>query len=393
MAPRPSLLRIQSALWLLLAACAPDVAAVPYPRDDLRAAGYGYLLPRQCDQVCGYNGMYCCERGTQCTTSNGIAGCSAAAGGGYAWYTTIWTVTQTFTSTYNSFIPAATAPAGSEKCVPPEGSGQIACGNICCAKWQYCAHDGQCMANIPAPQPLPTASNIMTTAGPAVTTAFSAPYRVTSGTFTATATGTGAFATSTDGAGAGGEESGGGGLSGGAIAGIVVGTIAGVALLLLICACCIARGLWHGLLAVLGIGKKKGDGSSGHSHRDNHSSWFGGGGGRPSSASGRKEKSSKGGGLLGIGAALATLALLLGLRRDKKKKSAGTARTRSDIGSGSYSWSQSYTATSPSEAPPIFTPTPHPDDSPLLTTIPQQAPAAPTAAPASRRATAAPQVA
>ncbi len=351
MAPRPSLLRLQSALWLLLAACAPEAAAVPFARaDDLRAAGYGYLLPRQCDQFCGYNNMYCCEAGTQCTTSNGIAGCSAAAGGGYAWYTTTWTVTQTYTKTYNSFIPAATAPAGSEKCVPPEGSGQIACGNICCAKWQYCAYDGQCMANIAAPVPIPSTGNIMTSAGPApVTTAFSAPYRVTSGT--GTATGTGAFATSTDGVSPGGEESGGGGLSGGAIAGIVVGTIAGVALLLLICACCVARGLWHGLLAVLGIGKKK-ESSSGHSHRDSHGGWFGGGGGRPSSASGRKEKSGKGVGLLGLGAALGTLALLLGLRRDKKKKSAGTARTRSDIGSGSYSWSQSYTATSPSESLP-----------------------------------------
>jgi hypothetical protein len=181
------------------------------------------------------------------------------------------------------------------------------------------------------------------TGGQTITTQFSAPYRVTSGT----ATGTAAGSDETSGAVNPGDTS--GGLSGGAIAGIVVGTIAGVALLLLICACCVVRGLWHGLLALLGIGKKKDesvveeDRYHRHSGRDNHGSWYGG---RPSSAGARKEKSSSGKGLLGLGAALGTMALLLGLRRDKKKKTT-TAKSRSDVGS-SY-WSDSYTATSPSE--------------------------------------------
>ncbi|KAK4158163.1 hypothetical protein C8A00DRAFT_28874 [Chaetomidium leptoderma] len=347
MTRRPSLLSIHSALWLLLANFAPEAAAVPYPRGDLHAAGYGYLVPRQCDQACGYNNMYCCNEGTECYTSNGIAGCSAAGGGGYAWYTTTWTLTQTFTKTYNSFIPAATGPVDGGNCVPPAGSGQIACGKICCANWQYCAHDGQCMANVPGP----IVQTSVTTGGNTMTTAFSAPYRVTSGTVTPTGTGTAEPASTTS----GGVSPGGtaGGLSGGAIAGIVVGTIAGVALLLLICACCVVRGLWHGLLAILGIGKKKKSETvieeeryhrrgSTHSHRDNHSSWFGG---RPSSAAARKEK-SKGAGLLGMGAALGTLALLLGLKRDKKKKAA-PSNTRSEVAS-SY-WSDSYTGTSPSE--------------------------------------------
>ncbi|EAQ90860.1 hypothetical protein CHGG_02795 [Chaetomium globosum CBS 148.51] len=314
MAPRPSLLGISSALWLLFASFAHDAAAHPFPKDDLHAAGYGYLMPRQCNQYCGYNNMFCCEEGTQCYTANGIAGCSSDAGGGWARYTTTWTLTQTFTKTYNSFVPAATAPPGTGDCVPPEGSGQIACGNICCASWQYCAYKGHGTA---------TTTNTDTAAG---------------------------AATSTGAVNPGGTA---GGLSGGAIAGIVIGTIAGVALLLLICACCVVRGLWHGLLALLGIGgrKKKTEtvieeeryerrGSS-HTHRDNHGSWYGG---RPASASARKEK-SKGAGLLGMGAALGTLALLLGLRRDHKKKAA-PAKTRSDVAS-SY-WSDSYTATSPS---------------------------------------------
>ncbi len=351
MAPRPSLLSIHLTIWLLLATCAHEALAIPYPRDDLHAAGYGYLMPRQCNEYCGYNNMYCCEAGSACYTSNGIAGCSAAAGGGYAWYTTTWTLTQTFTKTYNSFIPAATAPAGGGNCVPPEGSGQIACGKICCANWQYCAYEGQCMANIPGPivptSSLPTAA---ATGAQTLTTPFSAPYRVTSGTVTVSPTGTAAAgaATTSGGVSAGGSTA--GGLSGGAIAGIVIGTIAGIGLLLLICACCVVRGLWHGLLAIFGLGKKKSEKdedyrrNSTHSHRDNHGSWFGG---RPSTVAGRKEKSS-GMGLLGIGAALGTLALLLGLKRDKKKKSTGS-RARSNV-SSSY-WSDSYTATSPSKHP------------------------------------------
>ena len=352
MAPRPSLLGISSALWLLFANFAHDAAAHPFPKDDLHAAGYGYLMPRQCNQYCGYNNMFCCEQGTQCYTADGIAGCSSDAGGGWAPYTTTWTLTQTFTKTYNSFVPAATAPPGTGDCVPAAGSGQIACGNICCASWQYCAYKGQCMANIPGPGPDPGPAPTHTGGAQTITTAFSAPYRVTSGTATATNSDTAAGAATSTGAVSPGSTA--GGLSGGAIAGIVIGTIAGVALLLLICACCVVRGLWHGLLALLGIGgkKKKSEtvieeeryerrGSS-HTHRDNHGSWYGG---RPASASARKEK-SKGAGLLGMGAALGTLALLLGLRRDHKKK-AVPAKTRSDVAS-SY-WSDSYTATSPSE--------------------------------------------
>jgi hypothetical protein len=359
MAQPPSLRSLFSSL-LLLATSVHQATAVPYKA--LRAAGYGYLLPRQCPQPCGHNDMYCCDEGTQCYTSNGVAGCSAAAGGGWAWYTSTWTETHTFTKTWNSYIPAATGPAGGGKCVPPEGSGQIACGKICCASWQYCAFDDQCMANGPGPVPLPVPVPVPTTVvtgGQTITTQFSPPYRPTSST--ATVTGTAASATTTGAAAEEGTD--GGGLSGGAIAGIVVGSIAGVALLLLLCACCVVRGLWHGLLALLGIGGKKKKSEtvieeeryhrrgSVHSHRDNHGSWYGG---RPASAAARKEK-GKGAGLLGMGAALGTLALLLGLKRDKdkdkNKKRHSTTKTRSDV-SSSY-WSDSYTATSPSEFPPL----------------------------------------
>ncbi|KAL2154047.1 hypothetical protein VTH82DRAFT_2723 [Thermothelomyces myriococcoides] len=355
MGPQISRLGAKSALWFLLVSFARDaIAHPPYPRDDLRAAGYGYLLPR-CNQQCGFNGMFCCEEGTECYTYGEYAGCSSTAGGGWARFTTTWTLTQTFTSTYDSWIPATTAPPGSDECIPPEGSGWIACGKICCAAWQYCASEGNCVANAGAGgggggggEPGKT-----TTGEQTLTTGYSAPYRVTSGTRTEsgpTATDTGASSTS-GAVSPGGSD---GGLSGGAIAGIVIGSIAGVALLLLLCACCVARGLWHGLLAIFGLGGKKSDDSDdGHyyrhdkyAHRDTHGSWYGG---RPSSAAARKEK-SKGKGLLGLGAALGVLALLLGLKREKKKEEKGRSRSRtrvrSDV-SSSY-WSESYTVTSPS---------------------------------------------
>ncbi|KAH6626019.1 hypothetical protein B0J18DRAFT_464071 [Chaetomium sp. MPI-SDFR-AT-0129] len=365
MAPRPSLLGLSTATWLFLASFAPNpTLAHPFPKDDLHAAGYGYLMPRQCNEYCGYNNMFCCDAGTQCFTADGIAGCSSTDGGGWARYTTTWTLTQTFTRTYNSYVPAGTAPPGTGNCVPPEGSGQIACGNICCASWQYCAYEGQCMANVGGgggvgPAPTQTHGGDNGGGNGPVTTGYSAPWRVTSGTATATGNPTGTAtddpSQTSEGAGVGGgTTSGSSGLSGGAIAGIVIGTIAGVALLLMICACCVVRGLWHSLLALLGLRKKKETetvieeeryhrhGSA--THRDSHGSWYGGGG-RPSSAAARKEK-SKGAGLLGLGAALGTIALLLGLRRDKKKKEAPSRKSRSDI-SSSY-WSDSYTATSPS---------------------------------------------
>ncbi|KAK0656090.1 hypothetical protein B0T16DRAFT_451703 [Cercophora newfieldiana] len=346
MAPWQPQRSLASALCALLALTPQNVAAIPYPKDDLHAAGFGYLMPRQCNQFCGMDNQYCCSAGTQCYTSNGIAGCSADAGGGVAFYTTTWTSTGTFTSTISSVFGAATAASGD--CIPPAGSDQTGCGSICCAGWQYCAYKGQCLAKDKMPGPV-------SSGGQAVTTQFSAPYRVTSGVPTGpttATTGTADSATTTDGGGAvapGGTA--GGGLSPGAIAGIVIGTLAGIVLLILICACCIIRGLWHGAMAILGLGKKRKKetvveeeyrrSSSRHSRRDNHGSWYGGGG-RPSTVTSRKEKKSSGKGLLGLGAALGTLWLLLGLRKKDKKKS---TKSRSDV-SSSY-WSDSYTATSP----------------------------------------------
>lgn len=348
------------------------VAAVPYPRDELRDHGFGYLMPQECSEYCGSGNELCCSADEACYTSAGTPTCTGLTHLLVERdYTTTWTETKTYTSTISSwYVPTTTAGVGSNggPCVPPEGSGQIACGPICCANWQYCAYEGQCVAN----PGYSTYTEVVTT-GVYVTTQFSAPYRPTSGP-SATDTGaTGTFASATEsatGTNPPAVSTTNNSLSAGAIAGIVVGTIAGVILLLLLCFCCIARGLWHVVAGVFGGGKKKRrsserievteEGYSRHSAsgaaavRPAHRTWFGGGGGggRPSGAGSRKEKKSDGGSLAWLFAAIGALAILLGLRRSDKRKPTGSSRpSRSDWSSSYYS--DSFTRDSPSEFIPV----------------------------------------
>lgn len=264
------------------------------------------------------------------------------------WVTSIWTdtLTQTHTSIYSI---AAAVPTGGPDCVPNTSLGESACGNICCAASQKCQYAGQCMERGPNDAPYLGS----TLGGHTYTTQYSAPYRPTSG-----ATGTAASATASSTGGAAGGAAGGGtadtGLSGGEIAGIVIGTLAGVVLLLLLCACCIVRGLWHGFLAIFGIGGNKRSKETvveeeryaRHSgRRDSHGSWYAGG--RPSGAGARKESSGKG--LMGAGAALGTLWLLLGMKKDKKKES---SKRKSRSENSSYYYSDYTSSGSPSKFQP-----------------------------------------
>ncbi|KAI0109586.1 hypothetical protein GGR51DRAFT_99959 [Nemania sp. FL0031] len=352
---------------LLALLLAPLTAAVPYPRDSLRDNGFGYLMPQDCSEYCGAENELCCAADEACYTSAGTPTCTGLTHLLVERdYTTTWTETRTYTSTISSwYVPTTTAGVGTngQDCVPPAGSGQIACGPICCANWQYCAYSGQCLAN----PGYSTFTEVVTT-GTYVTTQFSAPYRPTSGPSSTGSSATGTFASATESASStspAAVSTTSNSLSGGAIAGIVVGTIAGVILLLLLCFCCIARGLWAVVANIFGGGKKRRSserieiteerfsrhGSASAAARPTHRTWFGGGGGgRPSGASSRKEKKS-GSGMGWLIAAIGALAILLGLRRSDKRKPSTHRRSQSNWSSSYYS--DSYTRTSPSEFIPV----------------------------------------
>ncbi|KAL6878588.1 hypothetical protein J3F83DRAFT_723119 [Trichoderma novae-zelandiae] len=384
-----SLIRPASALL----AAASLVAAGPFPRSDTNA--YAYLLQRDtCDGTpCGAEGQYCCGSSELCTTLSGdVATCLGGFGGGA--YTSTWTETRTFTTTFfTNWAPVPTPQPGVD--CEPQDDAQEACGSICCAGWQTCAFKGQCSVKPGYAEPTPV---IITSAGE-IETQYSAPYRVTgtttitthwvqTGTGTATQTGIGAWETGTytvtetgarssstsdgDAIGAGGSksDSDSGGLSPGAIAGIVIGTLAGVALLLLLCFCCIARGLWA---AICGGRRRSGDSSvreevieerysksgsrgvsaSAHSRRDRHGGWFAGGGNRRGAstvvADRREKRKSSGGGCwtwLGLGAVAATLFTLLNLKKDKRPNS---RKTPSRYSESYYSYSD-YTSNTASSS-------------------------------------------
>lgn len=324
---------------LLAAANLALVAAKPYPKDVFYDAGYSYLEARDCANPCGADSQFCCGSGEACTTlDNNVATCvggnRGVAGGNYGYTTKTWTETRTYTSTIMTFWEPPPEPTGTENCKATV-EGWQACGIICCAGWQTCAVEGQCT---PRPGVGEGATVIITRDGQ-VTTQYSAPYRIT-GTTTVVTSGVQSTTTATtsseptesgdsDTIGAGGGESeGGGGLSAGAIAGIVIGSLVGVALLLLLCFCCIARGLWNAIFGrkkkttkervdVYEEGYSRHGSAAAHGRRDRHTGWFGGGG-RPSSAGGRTEKKSSGKRWLGLAGLAATMLALLNLRKDKK---------------------------------------------------------------------------
>ncbi|KAG6057552.1 hypothetical protein E4U17_001189 [Claviceps sp. LM77 group G4] len=364
--PAPSLPR--TIQWLVWATAAFLAGATPYPKDSLDGlddTGKSLFVPRNCASYCGADNQFCCEADQACTTLPGnIATCLAAT-----WapaYTTTWTVTYT-SIIMTHWIPAPLPTPGVD-CIP-QAPEQEACGRICCAGWQQCAYKangGQC-----SPRPgyaEPTA--VVITSDGQVTTRYAAPFRVIGTTVivnsgahptyptptntAATASGPANPSSTSDGTtiGADGANKGGtgGGLSPGAIAGIVIGTLAAVGLLMLLCFCCIARGVWNTLFG----GHKHRDekviveeeryshhgsrgASSVHARRDRHAGWFGGGGGggRPASVAGRRRpraaKDSDGKWWLGVaGAATAALALLNFKKKEKPSRKPPSSAYHSD---------------------------------------------------------------
>lgn len=334
---------------LVAVALLPTVASKPLAvlGGELSDSASGNLLEkRQCAQanLCGWQGIVCCTDGQVCDTdANGLAVCVAGAGAGAATTGGSWTfgtsiITQTGvvtqTRVWSSFNAAPTAAActGSEQC----GAGY------------YCTGEGTCKP-IAGPTPGVSTTGIVNP---------SAPLRPTSSgliivTATGSATATLPFSTPIP-TGANGDlvesNAGGGGLSGGAIAGIVIGVILGIMLLLLICFYCCAKSAFGALMAIFGLGKKRKTREETTYIEEHHHSggaaaaggrrWYGQGSSRPS----RPPKKTGGGmgNLLGVGAGLAGLAAVLGMKRkndrrhdDKSTTVSGTSYMYSDYTSSS----------------------------------------------------------
>lgn len=328
--------------------------AHPEPHPSLQAGfSFNELFARyECSgTTCGVDGQYCCTPGQACyTDAANIAQCTASSGqatvaGGYwQYYTTIYTQTDLIpiTSVGSSYVGGAASTG-----IPCNfANNEKSCGTICCASDQYCFQEGQCapaagggssgyyssytpMATAGAPI-RPTSSGltyVTETASPTTTVPFVAPVA------------TGANITVTGAEQSDGDD----GLSGGAIAGIVIGVLAGLLLLALLCFYCCIKGLFDTFLACIGLGKRRRrtevDEYERHSHHTSHHggrTWYGAAARPPARVDRREKKSSGGANLLGIGAGLAGLWAILGLKRRRNDK------RRNDEKYSEYSYSSDY---------------------------------------------------
>ena len=362
------LIRLFTILLLLTSSSPVAVQASPSPKESwgqLRGLSWNALFGRgsSCVTSCGWAQQLCCAADEACyTDSNEQAQCSkttaavvttqpavATSSGYWHYYTTVFTQTDlvTITSTYSSSWCPTTAAVWAPATATASASCNYAlnespCGSICCASDQYCFTSGQCKAAAGA------GSSGYYSTYTASTQSYSAPLRPTSSTLvvvTATnsptttvpfvapvATGANITLTSS-------ESNNSGGLSGGAIAGIVIGVLAALALLALLCLFCCFRGIWH---LIFGGGKKRRTERTEYYESHRHASGGGGAAGRTWYGSrptrvetGREKKKSDGfGGLLGVGAGLAGLAAILGLKRKHDRRH----DEKSDISSNYYSY-------------------------------------------------------
>lgn len=346
--PRP-LLQLVTAILLAPTSvfALPNLDAGPQEGE----LSFNLLFARDCSggTTCGFYGQLCCQSGSACytdsqsraqCTANGAAatgGSGSGSGGYYSYYTTtiVQTDLETKTQVMSTYIggggggAAATATA-STSC--NWALNETPCGSICCQSSEYCFSSGTCKpaANGGSSGYYSTATGAGATAG--------APIRpTTSGTVVLTETAsptttvpfmspvaTGANVTLTS-----SEQDNGGGLSGGAIAGIVIGVLAGLALLALLCFCCCIKGLLDGVLACFGLGgrrRRRTEVEEYERHSHHHSGHGGGrtwyGAARPPTRVDRRDRRDdhKGRNLLGIGAGLAALWAVLGLKRRRDNR-------------------------------------------------------------------------
>ena len=364
--------------------------AKPYPREESILDQRDFTLEaRQCPQanLCGWSKQLCCTSGTTCITDqNGQAQCAASnqapaaittqvgnVNGQWQYFTTTYVQTDlvTIVTTYSSFVGYATptvqtlavpttyvpvaTPTTPATAICNPNLNEVSCGPICCASGQFCQYAGSCAA-------AGGSSAAATYFVPASSASASAFIRPTSNTVqtvisTGTATTTIPFQTpiGTDGSAVTGmtavQQN--NGLSGGAIAGIVIGVLLLLFILFIICLCCCAKGLLDRILGIFGLGpraRKRRVETSTYVEEHHHShggtgaaaaggrTWYGG---RRNDGPSRPAKKTNGfGGALGVAGALAALAVLLGLkrRRDRDEKSSygtGSSYTYSDYTSAS----------------------------------------------------------
>ncbi|KAJ5871616.1 uncharacterized protein N7529_003969 [Penicillium soppii] len=318
------------------------------------------ILEKRCANPCGYNDWLCCETGQTCTTNSANeAVCSDGSGSGGSWeyFTTVYTLTETDTSTITSVWSSQIAAATSTGTCRVD-LGETKCGTTCCEAAQEC-EDGQCVAESSSVAVTATgtgaggseatpgvrgtsngASTVTATSAPTTTEGFTAPVGTDGADLI------GVKASNND-----------GGLSGGAIAGIVIGTIAGVFLLLLVAACLCCKGILDGFLAALGIGKKRRRQETTyieerHSHHSHGSRppvaapagrrWFGS---KPPAEGSEVSEKKSGFGWGTIAIILGALALCLGLKR-RKDREHDDAKTESSYPSSYYYYSDYYSGTS-----------------------------------------------
>ena len=332
--------------------------AKPYPKDVPileRSANASLELRQSCAVPCGYYNQLCCSSNQVCVTdSNNQAQCSdsqqpaavSVAGGGvggggnggqWQMYTTTYVETDLVTVTTTYSLPVGggggvTVASPQETTFCDTTMGSSMCGGTCCTPGQFCSN-GVCIASgastpgafVPSAPTRPTSQTVATvvSTGTATTTL---PFQTPIGTDGSALTAVSASQT-------------GGGLSGGAIAGIVIGVLFGLLLLFLLCAFLCCRAVFD---AIFGRNKRRETTTYMESHHHHHGGappprrWFGALPGRAD----RPQRKTSGGGLLGVGALLGTLAVLLGLkrrrdRRDEKSSYTGSSYTYSDYTSAS----------------------------------------------------------
>ncbi|SLM38671.1 hypothetical protein LPUS_08959 [Lasallia pustulata] len=366
--------------------------AKPLPQgESVLEAQNNTLEERGCQYSCGWSGQLCCQYAGACYTDvNGQAQCSAAnsvattsvvqsaAQGQWTYWTTTYVETDllTITTVYSSFVGqqstqvlvpqqttwvAANSPSAQQpqqtQVVCNSQTGQTLCGSICCSSSQYCQSNGQCGETFAGSSQIysysttptvtafirPTSATVVT-----VTSVGSATTTVPFQTPVSTAAVAGMSATVTN-----------KGLSGGAIAGIVIGVIAGLFLLFLLLGCLCCKGLIDGLLDLLGLRTRRRRRETIIEERYSHhgrtsggatgGAGGGGAGGRtwfgaasPPRTNRPPKKSGGGlGGFTGVAAGLAALAVLLGLKRrrdrrtEKESYSSESSYTYSDYTSAS----------------------------------------------------------